>query len=112
MKNYFLYFAAMGRLLATLLLAAFTAPGACLVVHVRRASVDVSPTFTRQQHQQHRSMAAAARMMADEEDKKPPRVMTERDSLYDTPSFELDATTITALLGAAIAFQFFVLGNM
>ena len=26
--------------------------------------------------------------------------------------FELDATTITALLGAAIAFQFFVLANL
>ena len=36
----------------------------------------------------------------------------ERDSLYSSPSFELDATTITAILGALIAFQFFVLGNM
>ena len=37
---------------------------------------------------------------------------SEQSSLYDAPSFELDATTITALLGAAIAFQFFVLGNL
>ena len=36
----------------------------------------------------------------------------ERADLYAGPSFELDATTITALLGAAIAFQFFVLGNL
>ena len=40
------------------------------------------------------------------------RQMSERDSLYASPDFELDAFTITALLGVAIAFQFFVLGNM
>ena len=28
------------------------------------------------------------------------------------PDFEFDATTVTALLGAAIAFQFFVLANL
>lgn len=49
---------------------------------------------------------------------EPPRVgppsdeERERNSLYTTPSFEFDAVTITALLGAAIAFQFFILGNM
>ena len=31
---------------------------------------------------------------------------------YDAPDFEFDAVTITAILGAAIAFQFFVLGNL
>lgn len=36
----------------------------------------------------------------------------ERDSLYTTPSFELDATTVLALLGGAIAFNFFVLANL
>ena len=40
------------------------------------------------------------------------RQMSERESLYASPDFELDAFTITALLGVAIAFQFFVLGNM
>ena len=34
------------------------------------------------------------------------------ESMYTTPSFEFDAVTITALLGAVIAFQFFVLGNL
>lgn len=43
---------------------------------------------------------------------RPPSPNDERDSLYARPSFELDATTITALLGAVIAFQFFVLANM
>jgi hypothetical protein len=33
-------------------------------------------------------------------------------SLYTTPNFEFDAVTVTALLGAAIAFQFFVLANL
>ena len=47
-----------------------------------------------------------------EEDGNSAEGMTERDSLYATPDFELDAFTITALLGVAIAFQFFVLGNM
>lgn len=37
---------------------------------------------------------------------------SDEDSLYTTPSFEFDAVTITALLGGAIAFQFFVLGNL
>ena len=45
-----------------------------------------------------------------------PKEMTaeerERASLYARPSFELDAVSITGLLGAAIAFQFFVLANL
>ena len=48
----------------------------------------------------------------DDDEKKQKRPLTERESLYATPSFELDATSITALLGAAIAFQFFVLANL
>ena len=36
----------------------------------------------------------------------------QQDSLYNTPKFEFDAVTITALLGGAIAFQFFVLANL
>ena len=35
------------------------------------------------------------------------------DSLYNTGAdFQLDAVTITALLGAAVAFNFFVLANL
>ena len=34
------------------------------------------------------------------------------ESLYNTPDFQLDAVSITALLGAALAFQFFVLANL
>ena len=48
----------------------------------------------------------------DEDDDSKSAEQRERDALYAGPSFELDATTITALLGAAIAFQFFVLGNL
>ena len=48
--------------------------------------------------------------------KKPTEGLTaeerERESLYAAPDFEFDATTVTALLGAAIAFNFFVLGNL
>lgn len=44
-----------------------------------------------------------------DDDGKP---LTERDTLYQTPKFEFDAVTITALLGGAIAFQFFVLANL
>ena len=36
----------------------------------------------------------------------------ERDDAMMRPDFEFDATTVTALLGAAIAFQFFVLANL
>lgn len=36
----------------------------------------------------------------------------EEDSLYATGDFEFDAVTVTALLGAGIAFQFFVLANL
>jgi len=42
----------------------------------------------------------------------PPPPEKEEDSLYDTPDFELDATTVLALLGGAIAFNFFVLANL
>ena len=35
----------------------------------------------------------------------------EEDSLYDV-DFSLDATTVLALLGGAIAFNFFVLANL
>lgn len=41
-----------------------------------------------------------------EEDEDP------NESLYNTPSFELDAVTITAILGGLIAFQFFVVANL
>ena len=34
------------------------------------------------------------------------------DSLYARPEFEFDAATVTALLGLAIAFQFFVVANL
>ena len=44
---------------------------------------------------------------------KPPPPPEEEDSLYNTGAdFEFDAVTITALLGAAVAFQFFVLANL
>ena len=36
----------------------------------------------------------------------------ERAALYAGPSFDFDATSVTALLGVAIAFQFFVLANV
>lgn len=52
------------------------------------------------------------RPIKNEENNEPGDATSERDSLYATPDFELDAFTITALLGVAIAFQFFVLGNM
>ena len=55
-------------------------------------------------------------LSASEESKQQRRVPSpnsaERDSLYTTPKLEFDAVTITALLGAAIAFQFFVLANL
>ena len=50
--------------------------------------------------------------MSEPDDKKPP---AEPDSLYTNPfkdGIEFDAVTITALLGLAIAFQFFVLANL
>mmetsp|Transcript_5845 Transcript_5845/g.14825 ORF Transcript_5845/g.14825 Transcript_5845/m.14825 type:complete len:93 (-) Transcript_5845:303-581(-) len=56
-------------------------------------------------------------MMSDEPNDsqvgRPKPTPNPNDSLYNTGAdFELDAVTITALLGAAIAFQFFVIANM
>lgn len=36
----------------------------------------------------------------------------EGDSLYNTPKLEFDAFTVLAILGGAIAFNFFVLANL
>ena len=41
----------------------------------------------------------------------PPQPEDEEDSLYNA-DFSFDATTVVALLGAAIAFNFFVLANL
>ena len=61
--------------------------------------------------QRHGTAAMSERPRIDD-----PNKMTdeerERASLYARPSFELDAVSITGLLGAAIAFQFFVLANL
>ena len=71
-----------------------------------------------------RSLSTTPRMMADDE--KRPRVNapnpnqapgSRRPGPTPNPNedgidFEFDATTVTALLGAAIAFQFFVLANL
>jgi len=67
------------------------------------ADDDGQQSFKTVREQQEAQRAARSR---------PPSPNDERESLYSRPSFELDATTITALLGAAIAFQFFVLANM
>ena len=36
----------------------------------------------------------------------------EPESLYNPPKLDFDATTVVALLGAAIAFNFFVVANL
>ena len=36
----------------------------------------------------------------------------EEDSLYNLPKLEFDAFTVLAILGGAIAFNFFVLANL
>ena len=59
-------------------------------------------------HGSGRLGSAIAPVMSDSE--RPDR--QEPESLYTTPKLEFDAVTITALLGAAIAFQFFVLANL
>ena len=105
----------MARVLPILVVGLCSA--GALVVPTGRASVLSSARYS----------AAMPHMMADDES-PPPRVnapspnrppgsgMTpeerERADLYAGPSFELDAVSITALLGAAIAFQFFVLANL
>lgn len=54
----------------------------------------------------------AVRMMSEEDGTGSDEMKQEQESLYTTPSFELDATTVLALLGGAIAFNFFVLANL
>ena len=53
----------------------------------------------------------AVTMMSGDDGKGSDEENAYRDSLY-SPSFELDATTVLALLGGAIAFNFFVLANL
>ena len=47
---------------------------------------------------------------SDDSEKTPEQL--ERENLYSGADFEFDATSVTALLGFAIAFQFFVVANM
>jgi len=49
----------------------------------------------------------------EEDGGRPKPTPNPNDSLYNSGAdFELDAVTITALLGAAVAFNFFVLANL
>lgn len=51
--------------------------------------------------------------MKEQKQQHPQQQEEEEDSLYNSPAdFEFDAVTVTALLGAAIAFQFFVVANL
>jgi hypothetical protein len=52
-------------------------------------------------------------LMKEQKQQHPQQQEEEEDSLYNSPAdFEFDAVTVTALLGAAIAFQFFVVANL
>ena len=95
--------AAGARVSSLLLLVACLARSSGLVMPLARRSVAAVHTPPPQ--------AWAVTMMSDE-DGTGGSDDAERDSLYTTPSFELDATTVLALLGGAIAFNFFVLANL
>ena len=58
-----------------------------------------------------RAPVAAVRMAGGGPGPESKDVDDEEDSLYDV-DFSLDATTVLALLGGAIAFNFFVLANL
>jgi hypothetical protein len=98
----------MARLPTLLLFLAMLSPSAQAFVVPGRAS-GCTPSRVAASH---RFTAAVTLIEKPGEKAESDREQQERDSLYTTPSFEFDATTITALLGVAIAFQFFVLANL
>ena len=68
---------------------------------LRRAQSHTSPAHCWPRHAAHVTM-----LSGDDGEEEP-------ESLYNSPAdFEFDAVTVTALLGAALAFQFFVLANL
>ena len=87
-----------------ILLLAPVTPFRAVLTHNARSAVVQRPYYPMQVSSR---LGASAPAMSEERQER-----EEPESLYTTPKFEFDAVTITALLGAAIAFQFFVLANL